>query len=230
MPKKGVLRSSGSTKSLFAPAREYHRRHGWRLNGDGLMVPHSYAEKTPESLSWWDDVGFIFAGRRIMVWWRHPRMVYQDRLEEMAVQQCAEEYPGGEHWLARSKPVYRKVQRGRRKKIVAHEVSPLRAEWERYFDRVNATQASLAHQDHGWLIRPSLRSQVLDWCQGIDLVAPLEVRCEKDLHRLRDLVKNRLRGETETLEAYPAYTFADWQSDQAVFLSRGHGGLENSGG
>ena len=39
--------------------RQYHQQHQWRLGKDGLYIPHSYTETTPDSLSWWDDVGFI---------------------------------------------------------------------------------------------------------------------------------------------------------------------------
>lgn len=47
--------------------REYHRHHPWRLGPGGLFVPHSYAEVKPDALSWWDDVGFILNGRRVIV-------------------------------------------------------------------------------------------------------------------------------------------------------------------
>ncbi len=211
-----MLRSS--SKSLFASAREYHRRHPWKLNRDGLMVPHAYTNMTPESLSWWDDVGFIFAKRRIMVWWLHPRMVYQDRLEEMAAQQCAEEHPREESWLMRSEPERRKVKRGRRVKTVGHRVLPISEGWHRYYEHLTATEASLARQDHGWVISPSIRNQALDWCQGVDLVAPVEIRCEDDLRLLRDVTERHLRGDLNTLNGYSAYTFADWQADQPAIL------------
>lgn len=201
-------------KSLFASAREYHRRHPWKMNRDGIMVRHIYTDRTPESLSWWDDVGFIFGKRRIMVWWLHPRMVYQDRLEELAVQQCAEEHPREEDWLMRSEPIFRKAKRGRRVKTVGHRVLPISEGYRRYYDLLNATQASLAQQDHGWLITPSILSRALDWCQGVDLVLPVEIRCEDDLRLLRDVVERHLRGDRSVLAGYSAYTFTDWQADQ----------------
>jgi hypothetical protein len=49
--------------------REYHRTHPWRLSHGGLFIPHSYENMTPDSLSYWDDVGFILNGRRFIVWW-----------------------------------------------------------------------------------------------------------------------------------------------------------------
>ena len=207
------------SKSIFTSAKEYHRRHPWKLNGDGLMVPHAYTNMTPESLSWWDDVGFIFGKRRIMVWWLHPRMVYQDRLEEMAFDRCSADKPKERNWLMRSEPILRKVKRGRRVKTVGHRVLPISEGYQRYYEHLNATQASLAQQDHGWVIVPSIRSRALDWCQGVDLVAPVEIRCEDDLRLLRDITQRHLRGDLNTLNGYSAYTFADWQQDQDI-LSR----------
>ncbi|WP_151704756.1 hypothetical protein [Nitrincola alkalilacustris] len=48
--------------------REYHRHHPWRLDG-GLFIPHEYPEAEVKPLSWWDDVGFILNGRRVIVRW-----------------------------------------------------------------------------------------------------------------------------------------------------------------
>lgn len=90
--------------------REYHRSHQWRLGPGGLFVPHSYAEVKPDALSWWDDVGFILNGRRVIVWWRHPRYVYHDALEEQASEQAGE-FPFDDWLMKGAIPSYRKVGR-----------------------------------------------------------------------------------------------------------------------
>ena len=46
--------------------RQHHRNHPWRLQHGGLYIPHSYEEKLPDALSWWDDVGFILNKRRVI--------------------------------------------------------------------------------------------------------------------------------------------------------------------
>lgn len=201
-------------KRIFAPAREYHRRHDWNLNRDGIMVRHSYENMTAESLSWWDDMGLIFAKRRIMVWWQHPRMVYEDRLEEMAIQQCA--LPKEENWLMRSEPIRKKAQRGCRMKTVGYRMLSISEEYRQYYDLLQATQAALSRQDHGWVIMPSIRSRALDWCQGVDLVAPVEIRCKDDFRLLQEIVKRHLQGDKNTLAAIAGYTFADWRKDQKI--------------
>jgi hypothetical protein len=206
-------------KQMYASAKLHHRNNTWNLNQHGLMVRHDYTDMTPESLSWWDDVGFIFGKRRIMVWWLHPRMVYKDRLDEMATQQCAEKYPKEENWLMKSEPIRRKVKGGNRVKTVLYRMLPISTELQNYYDNFNSTLASLAQQDHGWEIQPSLKSTVLDWCQGINLVFPVEIRCEDDLRLLRDVVERHLRGDRSVLSGYSAYTFTDWQSDQKTMAS-----------
>ena len=179
------------------------------------MVRHVYSDMTSESLSWWDDLGFVFAKRRIMVWWLHPRMVYMDRLEALATEQCAAEYPKGQdNWLAHSTPIHRAVQGGRRKRTVGHRMGSISERYRQYFDHLQATQDALSQQDHGWSIGASLRSEVLGWCQGVNLVVPMEVRCEDDLRPLRELVECYLRGDRSALTGFPAYTFANWQKDQ----------------
>jgi hypothetical protein len=52
--------------------RQYHRHHQWKLSRGGLFIPHSYAETKPDSLSWWDDVGFIVNSPRPKGWGLHP--------------------------------------------------------------------------------------------------------------------------------------------------------------
>jgi hypothetical protein len=64
--------------------RQYHQEHSWRLSREGLYIPHSYEEKQPDDLSWWDDVGFIVNGRRVVVWWQPPRDVYRAAIDEQS--------------------------------------------------------------------------------------------------------------------------------------------------
>lgn len=70
--------------------REYHRTHQWRLSDGGLYIPHVYGDMESETLSSWDDVGFILNGRRIIVWWKHPRRVYEDTISSMAWEEAGE--------------------------------------------------------------------------------------------------------------------------------------------
>ena len=77
-------------ESLGRRMREYHRTHQWRLSEGGLYVPHVYWNMGPDSLSYWDDVGFILNGRRVMVWWRHPRDIFKKAVCSMAWEEAGD--------------------------------------------------------------------------------------------------------------------------------------------
>ncbi len=206
-------------KSLYAKARAYHRRkEPWTLNAAGLRVIHAYDERKPDDLSWWDDFGLVFAKRRVMVWWRHPRLEYRERLSQMAYERVPA--PEKDDWELRSTPLYRRFPRSRRKFVVGHQLTPFSEAHQHYFRALDAMEASLGQSDQGIVVRPSCKSSALDWCQGIDLVAPLEVRCEDDLVPLADLVRRYLRGDWRMLEEYPDYTFADWEREKPYRKSR----------
>lgn len=78
--------------------REYHRQHPWRLSDSGLYIPHAYSDMGPESLSYWDDVGFILNTRRIIVRWQHPRYVYAEAISFMAWEEAGD--GPGDDWLS----------------------------------------------------------------------------------------------------------------------------------
>lgn len=59
--------------------REDHRHHPWCLSEGGLYIPHNHDGMKPDALSHCDEVGFLLNGRRFMVWWEHPRAIYEGR-------------------------------------------------------------------------------------------------------------------------------------------------------
>lgn len=141
--------------------REYHRNHPWRLGQGGLFVPHSYAEVKQDALSWWDDVGFILNRRRVIVWWRHPRHVYRDAIEELAQEQTGE-FPFDD-WLTRGAiPNYRKVGRSR-KKIVSYTCRPPSEASRAYFQRLRALEQEMSAQGIDCSVRPSSKRKCLSW-------------------------------------------------------------------
>lgn len=192
--------------------REYHRNHPWRLGPGGLFVPHSYAEVKQDALSWWDDVGFILNRRRVIVWWRHPRHVYRDAIEELAQEQAGE-FPFDD-WLTQGAiPNYRKVGRSR-KKIVSYTCRPPSEASRAYFQHLQAMEQELSAQGIDCDVHPSSKRKRLSWATGLDLVAPLEVRNEQELAVVADLARSLLLGRT-TLER----EFADYCYDKAIWLS-----------
>ena len=192
--------------------REYHRNHPWRLGQGGLFVPHSYAEVKQDALSWWDDVGFILNRRRVIVWWRHPRHVYRDAIEELAQEQAGE-FPFDD-WLTQGAiPNYRKVGRSR-KKIVSYTCRPPSEASRAYFQHLQAMEQELSAQGIDCDVHPSSKRKRLSWATGLDLVAPLEVRNEQELAVVADLACRLLLGST-TLER----EFSDYCYNKATWLS-----------
>lgn len=206
-----------TNKSLFTKAKNYHKRHPWRLNKDGIYVRHVYDESVPQVLSWWDDFGFIYAKRRIMVWWQHPRMKYQDSIEELSYDLLKDEYPLGNTsktgFLDGSEKLTRKLKYGSRKKTIGYRMAPLREELKDYFKKQNELEKKLSLEDQGWSFKASVETSVQDWCQGISLVYPIEVHSEEDLSKVRDLVSAWLRGDRQAFENAPAYGFKEWKAD-----------------
>lgn len=122
--------------------REYHRMHPWRLSEGGLFIPHAYWNMTETSLSWWDDVGFILNGRRIIVWWRHPRHVYWEQIESQAWEEAGDD--PHDRWLFEGGTKnYKKVGKtGRRKMTLPLFRVALNPRFTRPFYAVPRTSAA----------------------------------------------------------------------------------------
>lgn len=193
--------------------REYHRNHPWRLGPGGLFVPHSYTEVKQDALSWWDDVGFILNRRRVIVWWRHPRHVYRDAIEELAQEQAGE-FPFDD-WLTQGAiPNYRKVGRSR-KKIASYTCRQPSEASRAYFQRLRALEQDMSMQGVDSDVRPSSKRKRLSWATGLELVAPLEVRNEQELAVVADLARRLLLGQTTLAQEFPGYCYAKerWQAE-----------------
>jgi len=178
-----------------------------------LYVPHSYAEKQPDVLSWWDDVGFILNRRRVIVWWCHPRDVYRNAIEELAWEQAGE-FPLDD-WLTKgATPNYRKVGRSR-KKIVSYTCRPPSEASRAYFQRLQALEQAMSGQGIDCDVRPGAKRSRLWWATGLDLVAPLEVRSEQELTAVADLARRLLLGQTTLAQEFPGYSYgkANWLAE-----------------
>jgi hypothetical protein len=201
----------------------YHRQRTWRLNPDGLYVPHSYEHTHPESLSWWDDVGFIHAKRRVMVWWQHPRYRYHSALDEAGFEQAGPYPVSTSSWLRRgdSTKLYRK-QGASRKRVIAYELAPLPDEQQTYYDRLRDINAALEDTGIDFEVRPSAQLEQLPWAVGVSLIAPLEVRNEQELKAVADLARKLLRKETTLAEAFPDYVYnrQAWLAEKTARDSR----------
>ena len=161
--------------------REYHRTHPWRLSEGGLFIPHAYWNMTETSLSYWDDVGFILNGRRIIVWWRHPRDLYWEQVKSQAWEEAGED--PHDRWLFEGGTRnYKKVGKtGRRKKLNSYTSREPSAAQRQYYAKLLEIEKRLCQEGIDLEVRPSWKWQRLSWAMGVSLVAPLEVRNEREV-------------------------------------------------
>ena len=194
--------------------RQYHRHHPWRLSSGGLFIPHSYAETGPDSQSWWDDVGFILNGRRVIVWWRHPRYVYSDAIEDRSWKEAGDD--PGDDWLSEGSTTnYRKVGRSR-KKIISYTSRQPSDGQQRYYDKMGAIRKRMEVEGIEFDVATSWKRERLDWATGIGLVVPLEVRNEAELALVAALARRLILGQTTMEAEFPGYRYGrvDWLREQ----------------
>lgn len=191
--------------------KQYHRNHPWRLSRGGLYIPHAYHEMAQDGLSWWDDVGFILNGRRVIVWWRHPRKLYEDAIDEQAWQEAG---PGPERdWplTAGATKNYRKAGASR-KKLVSYTMPEQSEERTQYYGLLQTIGQRLATEGIDLEVAPTWRTERLKWATGVSLVAPLEVRNESELADVAALARRLVLHSTSLEAEFPNYRYSreDW--------------------
>jgi len=194
--------------------RQYHQRHPWCLERGGLYIPHSYEERSPDALSWCDDVGFILSKRRVMVWWEHPRCVYSDAIDEQSRLEAGDN--PHDNWLIDGlQKNYRKVGASR-KKVVSYTCREPSIEQKLYYDRLDNIRKRINADGIDLEVRPLWRQENLTWAIGVSLVAPVEVHNENELEIVASLARRLMLRQT-TLEAeFPNYRYgrAEWLKEQ----------------
>lgn len=190
--------------------RLYHRCHPWRLSQNGLYIPHSYMDMKSSGLSWWDDVGFILNGRRVIVWWRHPRHIYADALDAQSWQEAGD--GPQDDWLTEGcRKNYRQVGKSR-KKVVSYTSRQPSVEQAQHYDLLRAIRQRLTTEGIGLEVSPSWKRERLTWAIGVNLVAPLEVRNKEDLATVALLARQLILGITSLSTEFPGYCYcrSDW--------------------
>ena len=197
--------------------RAYHaNKRGSQFDG-GVRVFHRYDEFAADDLSWWDDCQIIVNRRRVMIWWVHPRFKYRNAIED-AAWAAAGEPPERGDWLAemRSRPVRKKVGKSRTR-IVAYEHGGPNAEYQAYYARLRAEEDRIAATGIDLIMRPSLSRRTLDWCTGLELCIPVEVRNVAELKALADIGRRLLKGEVTLDRLFVDYAYGrdEWLAEQA---------------
>lgn len=194
--------------------RQYHHNHTWRLNRDGLYVPHAYEDIQPNISSWWDDVGFILNDRRVIVWWQHPRYVYSSAIDEHS---WIEVGPGPQDdWLVDGATKnYKKVGTSR-KKIVSYSTRQPSEGQKAYYARLRDIRQRLTAEGIDFDVPLSWKAERLNWAMGISLTVPLEVRNEAELASVALLARRLLLRQTTLESEFPEYQYgrADWLKER----------------
>ena len=194
--------------------RQYHRHHPWRLSQGGLFIPHSYTETKPDSLSWWDDVGFILNGRRVIVWWRHPRHVYSDAIEDQSRKEAGDN-PHDDWLFGNCTTNYERIGKSR-KKIVSYTSRKPSEQQQRYYDKWRNIRERLAAEGIDFDVQASWKRERLNWADGISLVVPMEVRNEAELALVAKLARRLALRQTTLAAEFPAYRYGkeEWLREQ----------------
>ncbi len=192
--------------------KQYHRHNQWRLE-NGLYIPHAYPLPL-NKLSWWDDVGFILNGRRIMVWWVHPRMKYADAIEELAWKEAGEPPLRGADLFEPTEKQWKKVGRSR-KKVIAYRSHPTPDIQKDYYSKLATIKKRMDTEGIDMVVHPSMSVETLSWCRGVSLCIPIEVRNKAELSSLATLARRLLKGETTLADEFPGYQYGrgDWLSE-----------------
>ncbi|WP_139379477.1 hypothetical protein [Zoogloea sp. LCSB751] len=167
--------------------RQYHRNHPWRLT-NGLFIPHAYPE--PDKVNLWDDVGFILNGRRVMVWWIHPKARYEDEIARRAYEEAGPMPEDSAPWSEETR--CKRVGRSR-KRAVTYRTQGWSDQMKAYFERVDAIEERLRQEGIDYEARPSLVVRWYRWGIGMELCAPLEVRGVEGVRALAQFAKRLMR-------------------------------------
>ena len=206
-------------------AKLYHRNKRDGKFQDGIIVRHLYTDMTPQTLTFWDDAVFMVNDYRVALWWTHPRYQYQNLVEEEARRRIKQHRPK-EDPFSDMTPNYKKVGRSR-KKIVSWTQRPTSEEYQRYFALLMETQRQVG-VEVAFEVRPSIKTAWYDWCKGVSLCAPFEVRSEADLKALTQIVRRLVKRESTLIEEFGDFVYgqADWLADLKIMdaqqLSRLH--------
>lgn len=190
---------------LYRLMRQHHRHSQWELT-NGLYLPHSY--ETPRQLSWWDDIGFILNGRRVMVWWIHPRMAYADVIDEQAWEATVTVPSEFSELLGHepSQKIWKKVGKSR-KKVVGYKAPPQsEAKLERY-DQLLATEKRLQIEGIDFEVRLSMSVRAYSWGLGMELCVPVEVRDQNEAGSLANLARRLIKGVATLDGEFPGYSY-----------------------
>ena len=178
--------------------RQFHRNHPWRLT-NGLFIPHAYPD--PNEYSLWDDVGFILNGRRVMVWWVHPRAKYLDEIARRAYEEAGTMPEDTAPWNDEKR--CKRVGRSR-KRVVTYRTQCWSEQMKAYFEQVDVIEERLSREGIDYEVCPSMVVRRYQWGIGVELCVPMKVRGIEGVQSLAELAGKLIRKRAPLEEAFHA--------------------------
>ena len=193
-------------------AKLYHRKeHGDQFT-NGIIARYLYTEMTPETPTFYDDAVFIVNDYRVALWWVHPRDRYRNLVHTEAVRRVAHLHPESDPY-ADMTPNYKRLGRSR-KNIVSWTQQLTRDEFRIYFDLLTDMERQVG-QEVEFEVRPTITIALHNWCKGLNLCAPFEVRSEADLLALTHVARRLVKRESSMSQEFGdvVYRQSDWLAD-----------------
>lgn len=172
-------------------------------------------------MTYWDDTGFILNGTYIAVWLQHPRLAYDDAVDDLAhaANPPYEDKTSLNDLFSDAGKIYKKVGKsGKRKKVIAYKTNRLNNDdFMVWYHAVKVKKAKIA-ETSDLEIKPSFKVESLSWCRGVSICAPMEIRGVNDLRNLVKLVKDILLCKTNIQKEFPDYVYnkANWIAEKSL--------------
>lgn len=183
----------------------------------GVSILHYYGNKTPDSLTWWDDFAFYLNGVRYVVCFTHPRMKYKDECEQIVWDKLYPSYPKNDvTW----KPYSTKKLGNSRKKVVGFTMEDSNKEeietWHKKF--WEQEKAFLGNKNNGVVARPSVRVEWWNYCKGVEICVPESITCQEEAERfvgmIRDMYKIGFLYEWIDMLNSVTYDISNWNDEK----------------
>jgi hypothetical protein len=182
----------------------------------GLKVYHMYDNSRDKS--YWDDIKFIRGSQCIIVAWMHPRYAFKSKNDDAVYNRLKEQnitydVTGDLLDKTNSKPIYKYLGKNKkRKRIIAYETN---FQSNREFFDTWMKQADEENYITDYQQKCEISIEQYSTGRCIHMIAPIEVLCENDLVKIKDIAINHLNDPTYFTRTFGEYryTAADWLKD-----------------
>ena len=200
-------------------AKNFHRNNQQRTHyKNGILIHHLYPDRNENTLSWWDDVGFILNNYRVSIAWNHPRQAFLEHVQNLAFDMVSEAYSEDEFNLLglseEQTPIYKKIGRSRKIiKLYKQNFLPDNG----FIEALRKTERELAACTD-FNVVPKLDIRWTKRSRFVSACLPMEIRGEDDLMVLASTVKRLIKREVTLNELYPefCYTKQNWLDEKTA--------------